>query len=89
MSEVPENKEEPKDLTELSPDHYHTIGVLSLYAVYEKLLSSEAITRDVFNDYLSKLTDFEQKVLTVFLAKESELVKAIQGKVEGNTEGEE
>lgn len=85
MSEVTDNKEES---IELSSDHQRTIGVLSLYAVYEKLLSSEAITREVFNDYLSKLTKFEQNVLTVFLAKESELVKAIKGKVEDNSAGE-
>ncbi len=88
MSEAPKGKE-PKDLSDLSPDHQNAISVLSLYAVYEKLLSSEAITREVFNEYLSKLTVFEQKILTVFLAKESELVKAIQGKVEGSAgEGE-
>lgn len=88
MSEVTENKEESKEIVELSSDHQHVIGVLSLYAVYEKLLSSEAITREVFNDYLSKLTPCEQQILTLFLAKESELVKAIQGKVAENGEGE-
>ena len=64
----------------------HVITVLSLYAVYEKLLATEAITREVFNDYLSKLKPFEQLVVTNFLAKESELVKAIQGKIEEKIE---
>lgn len=88
--EKSEKPEESKP-AELSADHQNTIGVLSLYAVYEKLLSSNAITKEIFNAYLSKLSAFEQLILTTFLSKESDLVKAIQGKVaessEENNEG--